>query len=221
MMRRVRFQLVRRVAISALIALCTIGLIAPAANADATDTFDSTAAANWAIANYSNTDASSWRDSGVDDHCAEFVSAALHAGGLKYTGDWRPNSAERAWEVKSKKAYYNAEGLYNWITRNGWVTIITLPREQANAAVFYDTSMIAPGDVIFYDWDGPDADDTSRTHAAIVSAVNPREIDVVEQGAGNDHANRQWNLSATPGHEGVPQYELEPDMVAYLLHWNR
>lgn len=183
---------------------------------DAPSQFSPERAASWALHSYSDTTAE-WRKDGIN-HCTEFVSTALRWAGMPLTGSWRPDSESRRWEVKSKKAFYVAPSLRRWLESNDWVHTTELP-PRGFAVDSPGSPTVSRGDIIIYDWTGTGQDDLS-THAAIVVYVESGRVMVVDQGVDQAHSLREWNVSGSLGHLGVPQYELEPAMKAYLLHWN-
>jgi hypothetical protein len=181
--------------------------------------FDPSAAASWAEANYENVNDSSWRNDPKDtpNHCAEFVSSALHeGGGLKFTGNWRSNAALRPWELKNKRAYYNARSLKNWLESNGWVDSVSASQDELRSGVLQGAQ---PGDVVFYDWESSGG--YNSVHTAIVVDVQNDVPVVVDQGAGQDHSRRQWNQSGLDPHVGVNYLDFEPRVEAVLMKWER
>jgi len=203
------------VMIGVFVLMCGVATV-PASAAAYPNKFNPSHAAEWAAQNYTHVYPSSWRDESKGNHCAEFVSAALHNGGMPFTGNWRPNSELRPWEKRDKKAYYNARSLRNWLTSNGWVDEISLnPR---NWQSYYGLNS-QPGDIIFYDWTG--RGNYSDVHISMVIEAAEQGLNVVDQGAGTDPTYRPWDLGGLADTKGKRLVDLHPDMQVKLLRWKR
>jgi Putative amidase domain/Putative peptidoglycan binding domain len=176
--------------------------------------FNPTAAAAWAAEHWDQIDGTDFRGDNVANHCAEFVSAALHrGGGLDYTGSWHPRKT--GVELKKQKAYYVTNSLRDWLlSKKTWITPVGLDLGDGLSAA---KAGAQPGDIIYYSWDGMNAAHSS--HVAIVVQVNGYEVTVVDQGEVVTHNRRYWDISRSQPDKHIRN--LEPNSTATLLKWKR
>ena len=147
------------------------------------------------------------------DPCTSFASMALYAGGLPYDSTWyRPTDGvdryinggnlSKAWDI--------ATAFKNYVTDNGWATIVPLNLNDPSSA-----GMAQAGDLIYYTWGN------GGTHMAMVTSMNGSTALMTEQTGGSPpySVNVQWNLAQTDG--GQPILSRHPAAQAWLLHWRQ
>lgn len=177
--------------------------------------FNPDRAAEWAGSHYSKVNASSWRteSESVANHCTEFVSSALHEGGLPHTGSWHPG--KKGLEVRLQKAYYVTNSLRNWLLGNdGWIESKPISLDDPAAA---SNAGARPGDIVYYSWDGKELAHSS--HVAIVVEVTGGAVTVVEQGEGDSFNRRLWDMSRSQPERTI--HSVEGNATAVLLSWRR
>jgi hypothetical protein len=171
-------------------------------------------AATWALNNVN----SNFPPDQEKDPCAQFVSRALHAGGLPYEeGRWFPRTAATAVDKYISPdgivaEWYGVQGLRKYLLGHGWVNQYSI---FPGANVY----PVGVGDVLYYEWDGvPTA---HHVHVALVTRVERGVIYVTDQNSRTSgSANRRWDISGAEKTKGQPLPSIYPAMKAYVLHWN-
>jgi len=186
----------------------------PGSNPGYPSGFDPAGAAAWAVEHVDDISGADFRGDDVDNHCTEFVSAALHVGGgLKYTGSWHPGKT--GLEYRNQKAYYVTNSFKGWLlSKKTWVNQVDLNLGDGLSA---GNAGAQPGDIIYYSWDGQNS--AQDSHVAIVVQSNGFEITVADQGEGATHNKRFWDMARSQPDKHIR--DLEPQSTAVLLKWNR
>jgi hypothetical protein len=180
-------------------------------------TFNTSAAAAWASNNVKNVAP----DQAKGDPCAQYVSRSLNAGGLPVdiNGGWYPSASPiyvymdgfMNFPSGESPQWYNVQSLRQYLLSRGWVTQYLIYPGS-------DVYPVAPGDIIYYEWNGQATAD--HVHVALVTRVANGTIYVADQnGTSNIGSNRQWDISGAAKTTGDSLISMNPNMKAYVLHW--
>jgi len=191
----------RRRAILAAASVSTLTVLQLLSSAGSAQAYDRSAAASYADTYWNSRPYPQYP--GFDDDCTNFVSQALHAGGIKFRNapyTWSgSNSATAYWAAMGGAAEYwtttwsvaktNAtftNGLYN-----SKMTVVPANSQGSQAPVGYRQL----GDVVYYDWDG----DGAINHASMITVNGGTSSDnsgtgtLVDQHT-TDRRHTLWNL---------------------------
>jgi peptidoglycan hydrolase-like protein with peptidoglycan-binding domain len=197
--------------ISALINATSVATPRPGAPASYPATFSPSAAAAWARAN-----ANTRPPDQQDNPCTQFVSRALHGGGMPYEGDWYPLTVATAVDKYISPPdgfsppWYRVQEFKNRLLNQGWVSITRI-YPGAKVSAFQ-------GDIIYYELNGVASSD--HVHLAIVTGANSAgNALVTDQNSRTGFGiNRQWDISGVQ--VGKPLTDIYgTDMKAYILRW--
>lgn len=172
--------------------------------------YNRTAAVNWAVNNYNQSNGSPLYYSG--DDCTYFVSQGLWAGGIPMNADWTNNSKDssklssRFWNPGPTKTATDADIFKNYVVNNHIATIkeVSWSDNTAGGAQV--------GDIIGYDWKGPA--DGILDHLAIVTSVNAQGYPSVSQHSPS-RLNRFWSWDPA-GNNWIQN--THPGSRVYLIH---
>jgi peptidoglycan hydrolase-like protein with peptidoglycan-binding domain len=196
---------------SALINATSVATPRPGPPASYPSEFSPSRAAAWARAN-----AGTRESDQTDTPCTQFVSRALHGGGMPYDGDWYPKTVATPVDKYIHPpegvvgAWYNVQQFKNRLLNRGWVSITRIyPGTRVSAAL---------GDIIYYEWNGVASN--HEVHLAIVTGANGSGNALVTDQTSRTKftPSRQWDLSGVQA--GKPLTSVYgTDMRAYVLHW--
>lgn len=170
-------------------------------------------------ASFSPAQAAAWAEANVltpsddpyapGDPCTQFASRALYAGGLPDSQTWHSGHdaiAQYIFGVGNPHAWYVVDSLRTYLLNQTWVT----------QRAFYpgmNPQAIAPGDLVYYQWDGTTG---KQTHLAMVTRVSGGSVSVSDQGGTTIRSrDRLWNID----HSGTDLRKAHPKMKVYVLHW--
>jgi hypothetical protein len=161
-----------------------------------------------------------WNDTEGDvfsNNCANFVSQALHAGGLPFKGnttlgdnDWgRSRAGEWGWNMPDSRWWPEVEGFSH--TRSWYNADAQQEFFLKNGGERVGASGARPGDIVYFDYaDGPGgrADGESH-HAALITAVLPDgDILYTQHTPGAQNSSLNGRLPVIEQGEGAQHYTV-------------
>jgi hypothetical protein len=166
------------------------------------------------------------------NHCTEFVSAALYAGGMPSDRRWWPFWAAKkgslsaqltfVYHLKHNKkltaswAWVNYKKMLEYFSHTTYASTIELDPRRPGSAYEVGANV---GDVIIYDWSG--VGDLTNGHVAIVTDIRRHEVLVTQQGRieKNNQMDRDWEMSELEPGKRLVDLHGNGAMKAWLLHW--